>query len=191
MSQVEHSISTMFANTPFDEDMLTDRDYFGPDWTPVLETPERFLVMWGRDNRHLHLMWLERSDGHIVSVRQVPAAEVEAVYDTHGRHVLDDERAYLEHIFQPGMAYPARLVEALKATQWNCSVMNSETDAEGWTAWFQLIRPPLRAAEVLINALVDESGQLVEWQLVEGAAQREQVLWCRSLINRQGLGHRG
>lgn len=191
MNQIERSIASLIANTPFDEGMLTDRDYFGQDWAPVLDTPERFLMMWGVDVRDLHLMWLNRRDGFIVQAQQVPSTEVETVYDRHGRHLLPEERQVLEEILQIGMSFPEHFVDALGRNQWHPPLMNyNETDADGWTVWFQTLRPPTRCAEVLLEALVDASGHLLEWQLIEGAAQRKQVLWCRSRIYKQQSGRK-
>ena len=45
MTEVEASINHML-HPPYDEGMLTHRDFFGQDWSVVFETPERLLMMW-------------------------------------------------------------------------------------------------------------------------------------------------
>ena len=85
MTEVEASINHML-HPPYDEGMLTHRDFFGQDWSVVYETPERLLMMWTKGPWAEHLVYY-LAEGYIGGAKRVPEGEVDRVYDEFGRHL--------------------------------------------------------------------------------------------------------
>ena len=182
MTEFEVSISRMLC-TPYDEGMLTHRDFFGQDWGLVFKTPDRFLMMWGRGSQGMHLVWLTRADGQIVRAKRVSESETDSVYDEFGRHMLAEERDQLERMLRVGVPHPQTLKAFLKENHWTRPLLNyQETGPNESTTWYQVIRMPSRAAEVLLVATVSEGGMLQEWTILEGEAARRKDEWCVAQI---------
>ena len=124
-------------------------------------------------------MWLTRAEGYIVEVKRVPEGEVDRVYDEFGRHLHGTERTHLEHALQVGVPHPQTLNAFLKENRWDRTFLNyQEAGPDGSTIWYQAIRMPTRAAEVLLVATVGKEGLLQEWSILEGEVARHKDKWC-------------
>jgi hypothetical protein len=165
MTADERSLTTLQHATPFDVEMLFERDLFGQSWSCIARFKDRVLMQYHHSDM---LIWAEVAQDHVVDVTPVSPQDRHATFVRYHWRLLKQDRAALLASLQLDTPYDpdfGGLFEGNGRVNWQR--FGPEALEDGDLRWTTLLRchVPSRAAVIAID--VNDAGRITRYMLYE------------------------